>query len=163
MTAAIIVLLVVIGIMFLAIELFIIPGFSVPGLIGIAMIGYGIFKAMLAYGIQGMLTTFVLSILTSILLIKISLRSASAKKLSLDFDVGEAHAVDDYSSLLGKAGSSLTALRPSGIAMIDSKRTDVVTNGEFIDPHIPLNVIQIDGTRIVVAMTQDSDKDARTE
>ena len=45
MTITIVALTIAFGLILLAIELFLVPGFSVPGIAGITMIGYGIFKA----------------------------------------------------------------------------------------------------------------------
>ena len=62
------------------------------------------------------------------------------------------YAMEDYAALMGKTGTSVTVLRPSGIALIGGERVDVVTHGEFIDKDAPLRVVEIEGGRIVVAM-----------
>ncbi len=51
---------------------------------------------------------------------------------------------------VGAEGTSLSDLRPAGMAHIGQWRVDVVTRGEFIEENMPLEVIAIDGTRIVV-------------
>jgi membrane-bound serine protease (ClpP class) len=50
----------------------------------------------------------------------------------------------------GTRGTSLTVLRPSGKARFADDVVDVVTEGEFIAPNIPVTVIQADGMRVVV-------------
>jgi membrane-bound serine protease (ClpP class) len=50
----------------------------------------------------------------------------------------------------GTRGTSLTVLRPSGKARFADSVVDVVTEGEFIAPNIPVTVIQTDGMRVVV-------------
>ena len=50
----------------------------------------------------------------------------------------------------GARGTSLTVLRPSGKARFADDVVDVVTEGEFIAPNIPVTVIQSDGMRVVV-------------
>jgi membrane-bound ClpP family serine protease len=52
--------------------------------------------------------------------------------------------------LLGKSGVAITALRPAGTAMFDGKRTDVLTEGEFIEKGQNVTVIAIEGLRVVV-------------
>ncbi len=150
MTAAVIALIICAGIIFIAIELFLVPGFSVPGLVGIAMIGYGVYKAHIEYGMAGMLLSVVISIAAAAILVRLSLKSRIAKKIGLDYNVGDAHANDDYSTLLGCNGVTLTALRPAGIALIDGKRSDVVTVGDYIGKDIEIEVIEVEGSRIVV-------------
>ncbi|WP_238473393.1 NfeD family protein [Desulforamulus profundi] len=43
-----------------------------------------------------------------------------------------------------------TPLRPAGTALIDGKRVDVVTEGEFIMPGTPVLVVMVEGTRVIV-------------
>ena len=59
--------------------------------------------------------------------------------------------------LLGKTGVSCTMLRPSGMAVIDDERIDVVTEGEMIQKDQPIKVIEIEGNRIVVAIDHSND------
>ncbi len=47
-------------------------------------------------------------------------------------------------------GVSVTDLRPAGMAEINSRRLDVVTDGEYIDVDTPIIVTQVTGNRIVV-------------
>jgi len=51
----------------------------------------------------------------------------------------------------GRKGMAMTLLRPSGIAMIDDRRYDVVTRGEFLEKGTPIRVVTAKGARIVVA------------
>ncbi|MCL2677932.1 MAG: hypothetical protein FWE85_02640 [Clostridiales bacterium] len=53
-------------------------------------------------------------------------------------------------SLIGRTGVSLTPLRPSGVAKIAERRTDVVTEGDFIDVGVAIEVIYVEGLRVVV-------------
>ncbi len=50
----------------------------------------------------------------------------------------------------GMRGRSLTILRPSGKAQFDDRVVDVVTEGEFIAPEMPVAVVATDGMRVVV-------------
>jgi len=54
------------------------------------------------------------------------------------------------SELIGKQGVSTTNLRPSGMAEIDGKRIDVVTDGEMIDKGTRVEVVEVEGNRVVV-------------
>jgi membrane-bound serine protease (ClpP class) len=55
--------------------------------------------------------------------------------------------MEDY---IGREGTSLTQLRPAGIAQFDSKRLDVVSEGTFIDKDRKVKVVAVEGNRIVV-------------
>jgi membrane-bound ClpP family serine protease len=52
--------------------------------------------------------------------------------------------------LLGKEGITLTMLRPAGTIIIGNERIDVVTEGDFIEKNSKVNVIKVEGARIVV-------------
>jgi membrane-bound serine protease (ClpP class) len=53
-------------------------------------------------------------------------------------------------SLVGKQGTSMTVLRPSGKAQIEDDYVDVVSEGPFIPAGRPVEVISVSGTRVVV-------------
>jgi membrane-bound serine protease (ClpP class) len=52
--------------------------------------------------------------------------------------------------LLRRSGIALSPLRPSGVAEIDGARVDVVSDGTFVDAGAAVEVIRVDGNRIVV-------------
>jgi membrane-bound serine protease (ClpP class) len=53
-------------------------------------------------------------------------------------------------AMVGRAGEAETALRPAGKVRIAGARYDVVTDGEYVDAGAPVEVIEVDGSRIVV-------------
>jgi membrane-bound serine protease (ClpP class) len=52
--------------------------------------------------------------------------------------------------LLNQTGTAYTNLRPSGTALIDGKRVDVVTEGALIEKGTPIKVVAIEGMRVIV-------------
>ncbi len=52
--------------------------------------------------------------------------------------------------LLGQEGVALTPLRPSGTAVINGERVDVVSEGGFIAQEAAVIVTAVEGTRVVV-------------
>ncbi len=60
------------------------------------------------------------------------------------------HTASRYASLTGATGTAVTLLRPAGIAEIGRERCDVVSSGEFIPAGTAIRVIQVEGSRIVV-------------
>jgi len=154
MTALIVALIVITGFIFLVIELFFIPGFSIPGLVGLAMIGYGIFKAKMVYGTTGALITLAASLVAAFILIRVALKSRTLKSVRLDYTEEGISAVDDYSGLVGLEGTTITPLRPAGMADIGGKRCDVVTEGGFIEKNSPVRVLKVDGKLIIVTLIE---------
>jgi membrane-bound serine protease (ClpP class) len=62
--------------------------------------------------------------------------------------------------LLHQAGVAFTQLRPSGTAIINGKRVDVVTEGALIEKGTPLKVIALEGMRVVVRALPQPDSPA---
>ena len=52
--------------------------------------------------------------------------------------------------LLHQTGTAFTPLRPSGTAVINGKRIDVVTEGPFVERGSPIKVVEVEGARVVV-------------
>jgi membrane-bound serine protease (ClpP class) len=59
-----------------------------------------------------------------------------------------------HQHLLGKQGVARTPLRPSGVALFDEERVDVVTEGERIEPSARVKVVAVKGNRVVVRRVQ---------
>ncbi len=53
-------------------------------------------------------------------------------------------------SLLGKTGTAVTNLRPSGLVEIDGRRIDVVARGSAIDKGATVEVVDVSSNRVVV-------------
>ena len=65
-------------------------------------------------------------------------------------DVSGGGVPDRIAKLIGRQGVALTDLRPSGNAMFGDDRIDVVAETNWIDAKTPLEVIRVDGFRVVV-------------
>lgn len=56
----------------------------------------------------------------------------------------------DFAQLIGKQGTTLTALRPSGTADFDGAQFLVVTEGDFLSSGTAVLVTEVEGDRVVV-------------
>jgi membrane-bound serine protease (ClpP class) len=81
-------------------------------------------------------------------------RTPFGRRLILQSGLGAGHqygsAPESDLRWLGKRGHATSPLRPAGIADIEGARVDVVSEGELIEPDTPVEVIRVDGNRIVV-------------
>ena len=125
------------GLILIIIEMFN-PGFGL-GRLGILLLVIDILITAKTF-VQGLIMAAILASLVVILL-SISVYLASKgylpKKLVLsDSTSAETgfSAVEDMQYLLGKTGTAITPLRPSGNVDFDGVRLDVVSRGEFISP-----------------------------
>ena len=148
-------ILLILGLIFLVAELFH-PGFGAFGVLGLVAFGLDILISSKTVA-QGLLFTALAAIIVLIFLIigaRLIVKGKMPKKLVLKEENGGTegfYAMEDNTALLGKQGTAVTVLRPSGIACIGGERADVVTAGEFIEKDAPLRVVEVEGGRIVVA------------
>ncbi|MFV0415945.1 MAG: NfeD family protein [Chthoniobacterales bacterium] len=78
------------------------------------------------------------------------------KKMSNLGHVADSPEQSKYDALLGKTGSALTALRPSGVALIDGTRIDVVADSAWIEKNATLIVTEVEGSRVEVRQLENS-------
>jgi len=169
--------LVLIGIALLAVEIFLIPGFGVTGLAGILCILIGAGMAVVPQlpevlpldGVEpvsalGYLQDALRSLLLTIavvacgvwLLGKYLPRAPIYRQLVVESSLtaGSGYVSSDnlaqQDSLLEQTGRSHTDLHPSGTVIINGKRVDVVTDGEYISKNQEVKVIAVDGISVVV-------------
>lgn len=156
-------LLVGAGIVLMGLEVFIIPGFGLAGVLGIgallaglslSLVGGGATWEFVAMAMGRVLISVVLALAASLLLLRILPRLPFGRQLILETGLtageGYASAPESDHRWLGKHGTAVSALRPAGIAEIDGERVDVVSDGEFIDEGMSIMVTRVDGNRIVV-------------
>lgn len=156
-------LLVGVGIVLLVVELFVVPGFGILGLLGIAGLAAGLVLSLVGEGATNtfLITTFtrvsasiVVAIVLSFVLLRFLPRLPGGRSLvlstRLDTAVGYASPPRTDRILLGRRGRALSALRPAGIAEIGDERIDVVSTGDLIDMGANVEVVRVDGNRIVV-------------
>lgn len=138
---------------------FFIPAGGLVGLTGIGSIIGGIVLIYKNYGNSlGLVFLIAALILTPVFIFiyfKYFPGSFIGKRLILFKDQKKedgfvAHSASNYRDLTGKTGLTTTMLRPAGTAMIDSKRYSVVTSGEYIEKNEKIEVIMVEGSRIVV-------------
>lgn len=156
-------LLVAGGVVLLLLELLVIPGFGVAGVLGIAAILAGLVLSMIGPGNTMQLIAavgiriglaLVVAIAASLVLMRFLTRLPVGRRLVLETRLGQpqgyASAPETDAPLLGKHGVARSMLRPAGIAEIEGRRVDVVTEGELVEAGDPVVVIRVDGNRVVV-------------
>ncbi len=147
-------LLFVMGVILLILELFL-PG-GIAGAFGIAAIIGSLFLAgeNVVHMAISILIAIVVSLIVSILMAKVfGKKMKFFKKIILtDSTNTENGYVSNVNrlDLIGKEGIALTPLRPSGTALVEDERIDVVTEGTFIAKDSKVKVVKTEGSKIVV-------------
>lgn len=163
------VIIFIIGFTLLFLEVFVVPGFGLLGVSGIALILFSLFNAMtwkipghfwpelndstlqhalgnLAVGMTG---TAILGFFAG----KYLPTSRVFRPLVLGQQTTRAEgfsAAHDRSELIGREGVAEMNLRPAGRALFNGERINVIARGEFIEKNAAVRIIEARGSRIVV-------------
>ncbi len=155
------VVLFVAGIVLLVLEMFI-PSFGILGVLGLASIVGGVTLA--AFDSRDAIVTLSGSALIAIAIAMFVIwrfrkRGIWNKFILKDKLGGEEgyYSSESKEHLVGKRGTTLSTLRPSGTAILDGTRYDVVTEGQFLPAGTSVVVVKTDGTRIVVKEASGTD------
>jgi len=164
------ILLFLLGIALIMVEIFILPGFGVTGISGIVLVVVGLglatvdhvpqtgeewvdFSAtLLQYGLSIVVAGIVAMVVARYLPnIPYANRLMLAPPTDeLEGGTNQLPGADEAAALLGQMGVAETVLRPAGMAKFGEKYVDVVTDGGFISAGSRIQVIEVEGSRIVV-------------
>jgi len=153
MTWTIIAVLIIVGLIFLILEILVVPGTTFVGVIGFILIIIGIWQSFSVYGNLAGSITLGSSILFTFVTLFYSLRSNTWKKFMLKTDLkSKVNVVDDKKIKLGDTGKTVSRLAPAGKAFINNAYFEVHSNGEFIDEDSEIIVTKISFNKIYVKL-----------
>ncbi|MBF0501622.1 MAG: nodulation protein NfeD [Candidatus Riflebacteria bacterium] len=151
------VLLFVIGASLLLLEILVIPGFGLTGVLGILavcasiiIVFGGIYTALHAIA---KITTLSMVFLVSLFWLapKLKLFDRFILKEEMTTEAGfVAVDLNEYDHLLNLEGITVSPLRPSGIVRVGSERFEVVSDGEYVERNVRVTIIAVEGQKIVV-------------
>lgn len=159
------ILLFIIGLLLLAAEVFIIPGFGIAGISGILLVVAGLTMSLLNntdFNFEGVTSAefgeACLTVLVGLgggfgLMIWLSDRighKGMFRKIALNADLEQSIASPNLSSLVGKEGTAFTILRPSGKVMVDEELYDGVSESGFIEKGTRVKVVHFENAQVYV-------------
>ena len=157
------------GLVLIAVEAFVLPGFGIAGVLGIlavvsglslSLVGAGATVAFVINALGRVALALLVAMVGGALILRFLPYLPFGRQLILATDM---RAERGYTSpppgdeqWRGRAGTAISPLRPAGIAEIGGARVDVVSDGSFIDAGAPVVVTRVDGNRIVVRRAADA-------
>ena len=151
MAWSVIVVLILIGLLFIILEILVIPGVAVFGILGVIIILIGVWQSYISYGTTAGHIVLASSILLSIVTLVFSLRSKTWKRMMLNSKIeGKTNVIDENKIKAGDTGKTTSRLSPAGKAMINGDYYEVHTQSEFVDPGTEIEIIKIDFNKIYV-------------
>lgn len=159
------ILIFLVGLVLILLEVFVIPGFGITGILGMLLVLASFVLSLLPHvgsisfdEILNAITMVGLSLIFAFALVipvfifvpktktfqKLILATSETKQ------EGFRSTPEAYEKFLGADGIALTTLRPSGIGLFDGNRLNVVAEGEFIDPKEKIEIIKVEGYKVIV-------------
>lgn len=164
------VFLVLLGVLLLAIEIFVVPGFGLLGVGGISCLLIGLYLSLTRVTVPEYSWDFdrlqdaaqTLSVASILFVVFVAASWKFLPKTPLWGWLVLQHAQQpsagyvvqteaQVESAIGLRGVSLSMLRPAGRARFGGTTFDVMTRGEFVGPGRPVEIIEAEGNRYVVA------------
>lgn len=162
------ILIFVVGLILIAFEIFVIPGFGIAGISGISLVVIGLFLSLVGnvnFNFEGVssdymvnsLLTVVLGITLSFIMIilllnRIGKENSILRNVALNTDQeGFSSVPGEQRLLIGKLGIAATILRPAGKVIIDKEYYDAVAIQSFIDKGKAVRVIKYENSQLYVS------------
>ncbi|MFO8085390.1 MAG: NfeD family protein [Desulfobacterales bacterium] len=133
----------------------IIPSGGILSILAVGVFAYSLYLVFTNISIAAGAILLIVDLVTIPVLIIIGIKflarsSFVTLRQTLSREQGVTSQSEDMDQYKGVEGTALTDLRPAGMALLNDRRTDVVTRGEYLDKGTPVVVIKITGNQIVV-------------
>jgi membrane-bound serine protease (ClpP class) len=137
-----------------------VPGFGIPGISGICCIIVSIIISSgdPYKGAASLIIGIILSIVALFLILKFAPRSKYFDRIILRRAQTNEEgylASDVINDFVGKEGETLTLMRPSGSIIVEGKKYDAISEGEYIKKGARIRIIRVDGSKIIVQKNND--------
>lgn len=147
-----------VGLILLAVEAFVLPGFGVAGAAGLIGILTSLF---LTFGdptlaLQSVLIALAGAAILFALTFRLIAKKGGWRRVVLTYREVDAEgflSANPRDDLVGRTGVALTPLRPAGVIQVGERRVDAVSEGQMIPPGTRLQVVEVQGNRVVVRET----------
>lgn len=143
--------LVVIGIFFLVIEVYLLPGISIAGIAGVACMTGGVFMAFARMGVLAGTLTLGLSMVALAGVLYAFYRSKTFDRMALKTDI-DSKPDPFYGQEIkkGDRGVSVTRLGPIGKVQINGTAMEGRAENELIDAGTPVEVTEVGSSNVTV-------------
>ena len=148
--------LILAGIVFLLLEIMVVPGATVVGLFGVGLVIAGVVVSFNHYGAEVGIMTILGALAVSLVSIGIALRSNTWKKaMHSSVLEGRVNLVEADKVVKGDEGTSITRLNPMGKALIKEDYYEVTSKDTLIAENTPIVVVKVDGNKIIVKSKEE--------
>lgn len=132
----------------------ILPSGGILSIVALGVFGYSLFivfnEISMTIGFSFVAADLILIPVLVIVGLKLLASSPVTLRKTLSRKEGVSSQSSELESYVGTQGNAVTDLRPAGIAVINGKRVDVVTRGEYLEKDSAIIVTAVTGNQIIV-------------
>jgi len=151
MDLALIIGLIILGIFFMIVEVYLIPGISIAGILGVACMAGGIFLAYLHLGSTGGTLTLTASLIVLALGLYWFFRSKTLDKMALKSEINsKTEPFQGLNVSVGDTGMTISRLGPIGKVLIHGKTIEGRSENQMIDANTPIIVTEVGTYNVLV-------------
>ena len=158
-------IILILGFIFILVEIIVIPGFGIFGIAGISMIIYSLYSMLIgnyptpdeiALAYRSLIIMMFTTMILSVIIFKIIVKSDFYKTLvplESQFKEDGYTISKDLNKMIGCEGIAITDLRPSGKITIESHTYQAMSKGDYIEKDSKIIIINTDENQLIVKKT----------
>jgi membrane-bound ClpP family serine protease len=151
MTLTGIILLLLLGLLFLILEILVLPGTTVLGFAGGILMVIGVWVAFSLYGLTTGLYVLGGSSVVTIAAVVMAFRAGTWNRYTLHKKLtGQVNTFDQKVLAAGTIGVAVSRLAPMGKGEFNGEYYEVTTNGEFVDATTKITIVAVSKNQIIV-------------
>ncbi len=148
---AVIIILILVGLVLLALEILVIPGTGITGIIGFLLMASGVWLAYTKEGSTVGNITLITAVLISAVSITLMLRSNTWKKAQLKTSVpGKVRTIDNMDLKVGMRGKTISRCAPMGKAVFVDNYVEVDAGTAYLSTGTRVEIERINGNKIFI-------------
>ncbi len=148
-------ILILFGLLFMVVEVLLLPGVSIGGLLAMVCYGSAIYIAYRDHGFWAAVLTLVVILLIASISLILSLRSRTWQRFSLKQKLEEAQADAPQTQLhKGQIATTLSRLAPMGKIEIEGRLYEAKSASTYIDPQEQVEIVGFENMSVIVKPVQ---------
>ncbi len=150
-------MLILIGLLLLVLEILVIPGAGVVGLVGFGLMVAGVWLSYTSIGTTTGNVVLLSTIGLNIAGVVLAIRSKTWNKAMLNTEnTGRVNLIDSEKIKVGDQGITVSRCAPMGKVLINGEYIEVSALSEFIDQNTKVEIIKIQGNKVYIKQIKDS-------
>jgi len=145
--------IIIIGLLFLLLEILVVPGTTIVGVAGALLMIFGVYSSYNHYGAAAGTYTLAGTIVFTISALVLALKSNTWKKAMLNSEINSrVNLIEEESIKAGDEGIAISRLNPMGKALINNEYYEVTSKDNLIDQNSEIIVTKVEGNKIIVKL-----------